>query len=84
LQNRGRAIAAGGDRAGRSSDFFYEYESQTTLFGVPLIHITFAPVWLVGFRPARGIIAVGNMPSASPRLAASRWASWRSAASASA
>ena len=60
LQERGPAMAANEDRAGRPP-WFYEYKSQTILFGLPLIHVIFAPVWLVGFRPARGIIAVGNI-----------------------
>jgi zinc-ribbon domain len=60
LQERGPATVATEDRAGRPL-YFYEYKSQTVLFGLPLIHVSFAPVWLVGFRPARGIIAVGNI-----------------------
>ena len=36
----------------------YEYRSQTTLFGVPLVHINVSR-W--GLRWARGIIAVGNL-----------------------
>jgi hypothetical protein len=60
LQKRGPATTASGDWAGRPF-YVYEYKSQTTLFGLPLIHICFCPVWLVGFRPARGIIAVGNI-----------------------
>ena len=60
LQERARAIAANEERAGRPP-YLYEYKSQTILFGLPLIHVIFAPVWLVGFRPARGIIAVGNI-----------------------
>jgi hypothetical protein len=60
LQDRGSAAVASGHWAGRPLAF-YEYRSQTTLFGLPLVHIFFGPVWLVGFRPARGIIAVGNI-----------------------
>jgi zinc-ribbon domain len=59
LQERGPAIATSGDRAGLP--YFYEYKSKTILFGLPLIHVIFGPVWLIGFRPARGIIAVGNI-----------------------
>lgn len=57
LQARGPAIAAG--RAGLP--YLYEYKSRTILFGLPLIHVIFGPAWLTGFRPARGIIAVGNI-----------------------
>jgi hypothetical protein len=60
MQECGPAIAASGDRAGWLP-YFYEYKSKTILFGLPLIHVIFGPVWLVGFRPARGIIAVGNI-----------------------
>ena len=60
LRDRSPAIAANGDWAGQLPHF-YEYKSQTILFGLPLIHVNFAPVWLAGFRPARGIIAVGNI-----------------------
>jgi zinc-ribbon domain len=60
LHERSSAMAASGDWAGRQLHF-YEYKSQTVLFGLPLIHVNFAPVWLAGFRPARGIIAVGNI-----------------------
>jgi hypothetical protein len=60
LQGRGPAIAASGEWAGRMP-YFYEYKSQIILFGLPLIHIMLGPMWLVGFRPARGIIAVGNI-----------------------
>lgn len=60
LRERDPAMDASGNWAGRSLSF-YEYKSQTTLFGLPLIHIFLAPTWLVGFRPARAIIAVGNI-----------------------
>lgn len=60
LQKRGPAIAASGQWAGQLP-YFYEYKSRTILFGLPLIHVIFGPAWLTGFRPARGIIAVGNV-----------------------
>ena len=57
LQERGPATAASGEWP----PYFYEYKSPTILFGLPLIHVIFGPAWLIGFRPARGIIAVGNI-----------------------
>jgi len=39
----------------------YEFKSHLKIFGLPLIHIIYGPAWLVGFKPARGIIAIGNM-----------------------
>jgi hypothetical protein len=60
IQECGPAIAASGDRAGWLP-YFYEYKSKTILFGLPLIHVIFGPAWLIGLRPARGIIAVGNI-----------------------
>jgi hypothetical protein len=60
LQERSAAMAAGGEWAGRPP-YFYEYKSRTILFGLPLIHVILGPSWLIGFRPARGIIAVGNI-----------------------
>jgi hypothetical protein len=60
LQERSSATAASGAWAGRPP-YFYEYKSRTILLGVPLIHVMLGPTWLVGFRPARGIIAVGNI-----------------------
>lgn len=44
-----------------SPPYKYEFKSQTRIFGVPLVHIVYGPAWLVGFKPARGIIAIGNM-----------------------
>ncbi len=35
----------------------YEYKSKRTLFGVPLVHINLG----VGFKKAKGIIAIGNI-----------------------
>lgn len=35
----------------------YEYKSQRTLFGLPLVHINFG----IGFYKAKGILAVGNL-----------------------
>jgi hypothetical protein len=46
---------------GRGTPFSYEYRSKRTLFGLPLIHIVYGPAWLVGFRPAKGFIAIGNI-----------------------
>jgi hypothetical protein len=60
LQERGAAIAASREWAGRPP-YCYEYKSPIILFGLPLIHVIFGPTWLIGFRPARGIIAVGNI-----------------------
>jgi hypothetical protein len=60
MRQAGAATTASGDWAGWPL-YVYEYKSQTTLFGLPLIHICFGPAWLVAFRPARGIIAVGNI-----------------------
>ncbi|WP_225672596.1 hypothetical protein [Bradyrhizobium hereditatis] len=59
-QERGAAIAASGEWVA-PPPYFYEYKSQTILFGLPLIHVMLGPTWLIGFRPARGIIAVGNI-----------------------
>jgi hypothetical protein len=39
----------------------YEYKSQKTVFGLPLVHIVYGPTWLVGLKPARGFIAIGNV-----------------------
>jgi hypothetical protein len=41
--------------------YFYEYRTRSTLFGLPLVHVFIGPIWLAGFRPARGIVAVGNI-----------------------
>ncbi|MPZ36447.1 MAG: zinc-ribbon domain-containing protein [Rhizobiales bacterium] len=60
LQERGPAIAVSGGWSAPPL-YLYEYRSQTTLFGLPLVHIFFGPVWLAGFKPARGIIAIGNI-----------------------
>lgn len=38
-----------------------EYKSKRTLFGLPLVHIVYGPAWMNGFRPAKGIIAIGNI-----------------------
>jgi hypothetical protein len=51
----------GGTGPGAGSGYAYEYKSKRTLFGLPLIHIVYGPVWLVGFRPAKGFIAIGNV-----------------------
>lgn len=55
------AIAATGGEWGASSAAPYEYKSRATLFGLPVVHVVYGPAWLVGFRPACGIIAVGNI-----------------------
>jgi hypothetical protein len=47
--------------AGRGQPLSYEYKSKRTIFGLPLVHIVYGPAWLVGFRPARGFIAIGNV-----------------------
>jgi hypothetical protein len=53
------AIMAG--MRGAASANSYEYKSQRTVFGMPLIHIVYGPAWLTGFKPARGFIAIGNV-----------------------
>lgn len=40
---------------------WYEYRSERTLFGLPLVHIVYGPTGRTGLRPARGILAVGNI-----------------------
>ena len=40
--------------------FGYEYKSRTTLFGLPLVHISFKYRGLFMPVPARGIIAIGQ------------------------
>lgn len=39
----------------------YEYRSKRTLFGLPLVHVLYGPSWVTGLRPARGIVAIGNI-----------------------
>ncbi|PJI55558.1 hypothetical protein CTI14_03750 [Methylobacterium radiotolerans] len=39
----------------------FEYRSARKWMGLPLVHIVYGPIWLTGFRPARGILAVGNI-----------------------
>lgn len=39
----------------------YEYKSARTLFGLPLVHIVYGPAWAGGLKPAKGIIAIGNV-----------------------
>jgi hypothetical protein len=39
----------------------YEYKSPKMIFGLPLVHIVYGPAWAGGFKPARGIIAIGNV-----------------------
>ena len=46
---------------GAASAYTYEYKSKRTLFGLPLLHIVYGPAWMVGFKPAKGIIAIGNV-----------------------
>src|SRR5512137_223508 len=46
---------------GAASTSSYEYKSQRTIFGMPLVHIVYGPAWLTGFKPARGFIAIGNI-----------------------
>jgi len=50
-----------GPGPGPDSASAYEYRSKRTIFGLPLIHIVYGPTWLVGLRPARGFIAIGNV-----------------------
>ena len=46
---------------GQGQGLSYEYKSKKTIFGMPLVHIVYGPAWLVGFRPAKGFIAIGNV-----------------------
>jgi len=46
---------------GKDQTFSHEYKSKRTIFGLPLVHIVYGPAWLVGFRPAKGFIAIGNV-----------------------
>jgi hypothetical protein len=39
----------------------FEYRSPRSLFGWPLVHVVYGPAWLTGFKPARGILAIGNV-----------------------
>ena len=39
----------------------FEYRSPRTLFGLPLVHVVYGPAALGGLRPARGIVAIGNV-----------------------
>lgn len=41
--------------------YSYEYKSQRTIFGMPLVHIVYGPAWAGGLKPARGFIAIGNI-----------------------
>jgi hypothetical protein len=57
------ATAAGSRPAepgGPARPLSYEYKSKKTILGLPLVHIVYGPVWAVGLKPARGIIAIGN------------------------
>jgi hypothetical protein len=54
----GHPLAQAGWRPGAAP---FEYKSKATVFGMPLVHIVYGPVWLNGFRPARGFIAIGNV-----------------------
>ncbi len=46
---------------GSAGAYAYEYKSKRTIFGLPLVHIVYGPVWLIGLRPARGFVAIGNI-----------------------
>lgn len=50
-----------GEPGGPARPLSYEYKSKKTVFGLPLVHIVYGPVWAVGFKPARGFIAIGNI-----------------------
>ena len=56
----GHPMREGGLR-GHGQAYSYEYKSKKTIFGLPLLHIVYGPAWLVGFRPAKGFIAIGNV-----------------------
>jgi len=44
-----------------AAPYRYEFKSHIRILGLPLVHIVYGPAWLVGFKPAKGIIAIGNM-----------------------
>ena len=44
-----------------AAPYRYEFKSHVRILGLPLVHIVYGPAWLVGFKPAKGIIAIGNM-----------------------
>jgi len=46
-------------RGGFSSPF--EYKSEKTIFGLPLVHVVYGPAWAGGLKPAKGFIAIGNI-----------------------
>jgi hypothetical protein len=50
-----------GRMQGAAGAYAYEYKSKRTIFGLPLVHVVYGPVWLIGLRPARGFIAIGNI-----------------------
>lgn len=56
----GHPLVERGPRPG-ARPYPYEFKSQIRIFGLPLVHIVYGPAWLVGFKPAKGIIAIGNM-----------------------
>ncbi|CAO4174285.1 zinc ribbon domain-containing protein [Methylorubrum aminovorans] len=62
--NCGRPIAPGGASrtalAGRKGAGF-EYRSERTLFGWPLVHVVYGASDNATLRPARGILAFGNI-----------------------
>jgi hypothetical protein len=43
------------------SAYSYKYKSKKTIFCLPLVHIIYGPAWLIGFRPAKDFIAIGNI-----------------------
>lgn len=59
LQPPGGPPIPGMRRAGLP--YSYEYKSQKTIFGMPLVHIVYGPAWAGGMRPAKGFIAIGNV-----------------------
>ena len=39
----------------------FEYKSEKTIFGLPLVHVVYGPAWAGGLKPAKGFIAIGNI-----------------------
>lgn len=50
-----------GARAGLAPYAGFEYRSERTLFGWPLVHAVYGPTGVGGLRPARGVFAFGNV-----------------------
>lgn len=57
---RGMPLPPIGGR-GTGLPYSYEYKSERTVLGMPLIHIVYGPAWAGGLKPAKGFIAIGNI-----------------------